>query len=59
MKSTGRVICRVPMGEGVGVATEGVRIAVACSVAGYAQVVSVTKGWSPIRTCVNSFTVMT
>ena len=47
------------MGEGVGVATEGMTIAVACSVAGYAQVVSVTKGWSPIRTRVISFTVMT
>ena len=60
IKSTGRVICRVPLGGGgVGVATEGVRIAVACSVAGCAQVVSVTKGWSPIKTCVNSVTVMT
>ena len=59
IKSTGRKRCRVHMGERVGVATVGVGIAVACSVVGYVQVVSCTKGWSPIRTCVNSFTVMT
>ena len=46
-------------GEGVGVATEGVGTAVACSVVGYVQVVSSTKHWSPIRTCVYSFTVIT
>ena len=42
------------MGEVVGVATVAVGIAVACSVVGYIQVVSVTKGWSVIGTCVNS-----
>ena len=59
IKSTGNVKCRVPRWEGVGVATFGVGIAVACSVVGYVQVVSSTKHWSPIRTCVYSFTVIT
>ena len=60
IKSTGNVKWRVPRGEGVGVATEGVGTAVtACSVVGYVQVVSSTKHWSPIRTCVYSFTVIT
>ena len=35
IKSTGRVICRVPSGEGVIVATVSVGIAVAWSVVGY------------------------
>ena len=35
IKSTGITRCRVPRGEQVGVATVGVGIAVACSVAGY------------------------
>ena len=35
IKSTGATRCRVPRGEGVGVATVGVGIAVACSVVGY------------------------
>jgi len=59
IKSTEVTRCRVPRGEGVGNFTVGVGIAVACSVVGYVEVVSVTKGWSPIRTCVNSFTVTT
>ena len=59
IKSTGRKRCRAHMGARVGVATVGVGIAVACSVVGYVQVVSFTKGWSPTRTCVNSFTVTT
>ena len=59
IKSTGVTRCRVPRGEGVGVATVGVGIAVACSVVRYAQIVSVTKGWPPIRTCVYSSTVTT
>ena len=59
IKSTGRVRRRVPRGEEVGVATVRLGIAVACSVVGYVQVVSVTKGWPPIRACVNSFTVTT
>ena len=59
IKSTGRVRRRVPKGEEVGVATVSVGIAVACSVVVYVQVVSVTKGWSLIRTCVNSFTITT
>ena len=59
IKSTGSVKCRVPRGEGVGVTTFGVGIAVACSVVGYVQVVSSTKHWSPIGTCVYSFTVIT
>ena len=60
IKLTGSVICRVPRGEGVGVATECVGIAVACSVVGYLQVVSSrTKGWSVTGTCVNSLPVMT
>ena len=46
-------------GGGVVVAAVGVGIAVACSVVVYVQVVSVTKGWPPIRTCVNSATVIT
>ena len=56
---TGRVIWRVPRGEGVGPATVGVGIAVVSSVAGYVQVVSSTKGWSVTGPCVNSGTVMT
>ena len=59
IKSTGIVKFRVPRGEGVGVATFGHGIAVACSVVGYGQVVSSTKHWSPIRTCVYSFMVIT
>ena len=59
IKSTGRKRCRVAGGEGVGVATVGGGIAVACSVVGYVQAVSCTKGWSPIRTCENSLTVIT
>ena len=59
IKSTGRGRCRVPRGEGVGDATVCVGIALACSVVGYAQVVSATKGWSPIRTCVYSLPVTT
>ena len=59
IKSTGRTRRRVPRGEGVGAATVGVGIAIACSVARYVQVVSSTKGWSVSRTCVNSFTVTT
>ena len=35
IKSTGVTRCRVPRGEGVGVATVSVGIAVACSVVGY------------------------
>ena len=59
IKSTGVTRCRVPRGEGVVAAAVGVGIAVACSVVGYVQVVCVTKGWPPIRTCENSFTVIT
>ena len=59
IKSTGRVICRVPMGERVGVATTSVGIAVACSVVGYVQVVCSTKGWSVSGTRVYSGTVTT
>ena len=35
IKSTGATRCRVPRGEGVGVATVGVGTAVACSVVRY------------------------
>ena len=59
IKSTGRKRCRVPKGEGVGVATVRLGISVACSVAGYVQVVSASKGWSVVGTCVNSVTVIT
>ena len=59
IKSTGRGRCRVPSGEVVTVATVCVGIAVACSVVRYAQIVSATKGWSPIRTCAYSGTVTT
>ena len=59
IKSTGRVICRVPMRERVGVATTSVGIAVACSVVGYVQVVCSTKGWSVSGTRVYSGTVTT
>ena len=59
IKSTGRTRCRVPRGEGVGGATVGVRMAVTCSVVVYEQVVSSTKDWSVVGTCVNSVTVMT
>ena len=59
IKSTGVTRCRVPRGEGVGVTTVGVRIAVACSVVVYEQVVCSTKDWSVVGTCVNSVTVMT
>ena len=58
IKSTEITRCRVPRGEGVAVATEGVGIAVACSVVVYEQLVSSTKGWSVVGTCVNSVTVM-
>ena len=50
--------CRVPSGEGVGVATVGEGMAVACGVVGYVQVVS-SKGWSVTGTRVKSVTVMT
>ena len=59
IKSTGRVTCRVPSGEGVGVATVGVGMAVACGVVGYVQVVCSTKGWSVSGTRVYSGTVTT
>ena len=59
IKSTGITRCRVPRREGVGDATVGVGIAFACSVVGYVQVVSATKGWSVAGTRVNSGTVMT
>ena len=59
IKSTGQTRCRVPRGEGVGRVTVGVGIAVACSVVGYVQVVSFTKGWSLTRTCGNSSFVTT
>ena len=59
IKSTVRTRFRVPRGKGVGNATVCDGIAVACSVVVYVKVVSVTKGWSPIRTCVNSVTVTT
>ena len=59
IKSTGRKRCRVPRGEGVGVATVRLGTSVACSVAGYVQVVSATKSWSVVGTCVNSVTVIT
>ena len=59
IKSTGRVICRVPMRERVGVATTSVGIAVACSVVGYVQVLCSTKGWSVSGTRVYSGTVTT
>ena len=59
IKSTGITRCRVPRGEGVGGATVGVRMAVTCSVVVYEQVVSATKDWSVVGTCVNSVTVMT
>ena len=55
-KSTVR--SRVPRGVGVGHATKGVGISVACSVVGYVQVVSYTKGWSVIRTWENSGTTV-
>ena len=59
IKLTGSVIWRVPRGDVVGRATEGVGIAVACSVVRYVQVVSSTKHWSPIRTCEYSVIVRT
>ena len=59
IKSTGRVICRVPMGERVGAATTSVGIAVACSLVGYVQVVCSSKGWSASGTQVYSGTVTT
>ena len=59
IKSTGMTRCRVARGEGVGVATVCVGIAVTCSVVIYAQVVSSSKGWSVTGTWENSFTVMT
>ena len=59
IKSTGRVICRVPRRDRVGEATVGVGNAVASSVVVYVQVVCSTKGWSVVGTCVNSVTVMT
>ena len=58
IKSTVVTSCRVPRGELVGVATVGVGIAVACSVVWYEQV-ALTKGWSVIRTLVDSVTVST
>ena len=57
IKLTGVTRCRVPRGEGVGAATVGVGIA--SSIIGYPPVVSSSKRWSPIRTCVNSVTVTT
>ena len=59
IKSTGSSRCRVPRGEGVAEVTVGVGIAVNCSVVGYVQVFSRTKGWSVTGTCVNSVIVMT
>ena len=59
IKSTGGTRCTVPRREGVGGTTTSVGIAVACSVVGCGQVVSVTKGWSVTGTCVNSVTVLT
>ena len=59
IKSTARVRCRVPRGEGVGVAAVGVGVTVACSVVGYVQVESSTKHWSVTGTCVYSWTVTT
>ena len=56
---TGVIRCRVPGGEGVGGATVGVGITVACSIVGYTQVVSSTKRWSLIRTSGNSENVIT
>ena len=46
-------------GGGVGPATVGEGIEVACSVVGYDQVVSATKRWSVVGTRVNNVTVMT
>ena len=59
IKSTGSIRCRVPRGEGVGVATVDVGFAFTCSVVGYEQVVSTTKDWSVKGPCVYSGTVMT
>ena len=58
IKSTGPTRSRVPSGEGVGVATVGLGIAVACSIIWYAQVVS-TKGWPVTGTLVNSGNALT
>ena len=58
IKSTVRTRFRGPRGAGEGEATVGVRIAVACSVVVYAQVVSSTKGWSEVGTWVNSAIVI-
>ena len=46
-------------GEGVGPATVGEGIEVACSVVGYEQIVSATKRWSVVGTRVNNVTVTT
>ena len=59
IKSTGGTRCRVPKGVGVGGATVGVGIVVACSVVVYEQVVSSTKDWSVTGTCEYSGTVTT
>ena len=59
IKSTGNTICRVPRGKRVAETTVGLGYAVACSVVGYVQVVSSTKGWSVTGTCVNGVTVVT
>ena len=59
IKSTGATRCRVPRGEGVGVATVCVGITVTSSVVVYVQVVSATKRWSVVGTRVNSVTVTT
>ena len=59
IKSAGITRCRVPRGQGVGVTTVGVGIAVACSVVGYVQVGPFTKGWSGSGTCVHSVSVFT
>ena len=59
IKFTSPIRFRVPRGEGVGVATAGIGIAVACSVVGYVQVMCSTKSWSGHGTCVNSAIVLT
>ena len=60
IKSTGVTRCRVPRGERVAVATVGVGMTIACSVARYVQVeTSWTKDWSVIGTCAYSVTVLT
>ena len=56
IKCTRRIRRRIPSGEGVGVATIGVRISFAPCVVWYVDVVSVTKRWSVIRAAVYSVT---